>query len=76
MRRELHIVPATPAAKLVPSVMPRIPLDYTSKAERGVLISGQFRISIHHCPGSRPGEDTPASLESVEPTRELAVYGF
>ena len=35
----------TPAAKLVPNVMLRIPLDPTGKAERGILMTGQLRIS-------------------------------
>ncbi|KAI0207535.1 hypothetical protein LSAT2_007803 [Lamellibrachia satsuma] len=34
-----------PAAKLVPNVMLRIPFDPTSKAERGILMTGQPRIS-------------------------------
>ena len=33
--------PAAPAAKLVPDVLLRSPLDHTSEAERGTLVSGQ-----------------------------------
>ena len=32
--------------------------------------------SISFCPGLRPGEDTPASLHSVDTTREATVTGY
>ena len=42
----LDTVPATPAANLVPNVVFYIPLEHTSKAERGILVTGLPRISI------------------------------
>ena len=42
----LDAVPATPAANLVPNVVFYIPLEHTSKAERGILVTGLPRISI------------------------------
>ena len=42
----LNVVPATPAANLVPNVVFYIPLEHTSKAERGILVTGLPRISI------------------------------
>ena len=42
----LDAVPATPAANLVPNVVFYIPLEHTSKAERGILVTELPRISI------------------------------
>ena len=43
-------LPATPAAKLIPNVLPCIPLDPVSEAERGAVLCGQRTASIHPCP--------------------------
>ncbi len=40
-------VPAAPATELVPNVLLCIPLDYIGEAERGILMTGHPRISIH-----------------------------
>ena len=45
---DYDFLPATPASKLVPNVMLSIPLDPTSKDERGILKPGQPRISIFY----------------------------
>ena len=44
-------LPATPAAKLIPNVLPCIPLDPVSEAERGAVLCGQRTASIYLCPG-------------------------
>ena len=44
-------LPATPAAKLIPNVLPCIPLDLVSEAERGSVLCGQCTASIYLCPG-------------------------
>ena len=44
---QCSLTPAAPAANLVPNVLLCIPLDYTGEAERGVLSTGQPRISTH-----------------------------
>ena len=44
-------LPATPAAKLIPNVLPCIPLDPVSKAERGSMLCEQRTASIYLCPG-------------------------
>ncbi|XP_076469990.1 uncharacterized protein LOC143300280 [Babylonia areolata] len=40
-------LPAAPAAKLVPNVSLCVPSDYIGEAERGILTTGQPRISIN-----------------------------
>lgn len=47
-------LPAAPAAKLVPNVSLCVPLDHTSKADRGILTTGHPKISIYPCPGFAP----------------------
>ena len=42
---------ATPAAKMIPNVLPCIPLDPVSEAERGAVLCVQRTASIHLCPG-------------------------
>ena len=42
---------ATPAAKLIPNVLPCIPLDPVSEAKRGAVLCGQHTASIYLCPG-------------------------
>ena len=42
----LDAVPATPAANLVPNVEFYTPLKHTSKAKRGILVTGLLRIAI------------------------------
>ena len=44
-------LPATPAAKLIPNVLPCFPLDPVSEAERGAVLCGQCTASICLCPG-------------------------
>ena len=44
-------LPATPAANLIPNVVPRIPLDLVSEAERGAVLCGQRTAPIYLCPG-------------------------
>ena len=44
-------LPATPAAKLIPNVLPCIPLVLVSEAERGAVLCGQRTASIYLCPG-------------------------
>ena len=44
-------LPATPAAKLISNVLPCIPLDPVSEAERGAVLCGQRTASIYLCPG-------------------------
>ena len=44
-------LPATPAAKLIPNVLPCIPLDPVSEAEIGAVLCGQRMASIYLCPG-------------------------
>ena len=44
-------LPATPAANLIPNVVPCIPLDPISKAERGAVLCWQCTASIYLCPG-------------------------
>ena len=39
------VIPSAPVAALMPNVVHRIPLDYTSEAERGSLTTGQPRIT-------------------------------
>ena len=58
-------LPATPAAKLIPNVLPCIPLDLFSEAERGAMLCGQRTASIYLCPVQRPGEVTPVSPSPV-----------
>ena len=58
-------LPATPAANLIPNVLPCIPLDPVSEAERGAVLCGQRTASIYLCPGLRPGEVTPVSPSPV-----------
>ena len=45
--RRLDFLPAAPAAKPMSNVLLCSPLDHTGEAERGILSSGQYRISIH-----------------------------
>ena len=42
----LDAIPATPAADLVPNVLFYTPLEHTSKAKRGILVTGLPKISI------------------------------
>ena len=44
---QCSLTPTAPAANPVPNVLLCIPLDYTGEAERGILTTGQPRISIH-----------------------------
>ena len=45
-------LPATPAAKLIPNVLPCIPLDLVIEAEWGSgVLCGQHTASIYLCPG-------------------------
>ena len=44
-------LPATPAAKLIPKVLPCIPLDLVSEAKRGAVLCGQRTASIYLCQG-------------------------
>ena len=43
--------PATLAVKLIPNVLPCIPLDLVSEVERGGVLCGQRTASIYLCPG-------------------------
>ena len=46
------LLPATPAAKLIPNVLPCISLDPVSEAVRGGgVLCGQHTASIYLCPG-------------------------
>ena len=42
---------ATPAASLIPNVVPFIPLDPIGEAEREAVLCGQRTASIYPCPG-------------------------
>ena len=44
-------LPATPAAKLIPNVLPCIPLVLISEDKRGAVFCGQRTASIYLCPG-------------------------
>ena len=44
-------LPATPARKLISNVVPYIPLDLVSEAERGAVMCGQRMASIYIFPG-------------------------
>ena len=44
-------LPAPPEAKLIRNVLPCIPLDLVSEAERGPVLCGQRTASIYTCPG-------------------------
>ena len=44
-------LPTTPAAKLISNVLPCIPLDLVSGAEREAVLCGQRTASIYLCPG-------------------------
>ena len=61
------IILAAPAASLVPNVLRCIPLDYTSKAERGGLDDWATQDLLTFCPGLCPGEHTPVSVTSYKP---------
>ena len=43
-------LPATPAARLIPNVLPYISLNPVSEAERGAVLCGQRMASIYLCP--------------------------
>jgi len=58
------ILPATPAAKLVPNVVLCTPLDPTSEAERGILAIRHPRVSTSFAQTMCPGEVTLVLLRS------------
>lgn len=50
---------AAPTAKLVPNVLLCIPLDYIGGAERGILMTGHPRISIHSAQAAQTAKPVP-----------------
>ena len=65
-------LPATPAAKQIPNVLPCIPLDPVREAEMGAVMCGQHMASTHLC----PGEVTPVSPSPVRTQHDRTQDAF